>query len=239
MLEEVNFFVVLGTIIGAYVYYSGIRRTKLYSKINGEDLFFLIIGALLGGILGAKIPVWIMHWQEIISATGIERIALIIGGRTLIGALIGGFIGVEVAKKAMNIKTSTGNIFAPALAIGIGIGRIGCFVKQCCYGIETNLPWAVYMHGAYRHPTQLYEAIFHLTAFIIMWKKLNKEGQKLKPGIFFYNYILAYAIFRFLTEFIRADVIATSFGLSAGQIVCLGAIIVIGGWKLVKYIKKK
>jgi len=240
MLEEVNFFVILGTLAGIYTYYWGIKKTQINFRINGEDLFLIFIGALLCGILGAKIPVWILNWDKIIAAQGIERIWLIITGRTLVGALIGGFIGVELTKKIIGVKSSTGNLFAPALAIGLALGRIGCFIKQCCYGVETNLPWAVYMHEAYRHPTQIYEAIFHFTAFIIMFIKIKKNSGKLKPGTLFPAYIFAYSIFRFITEFLRADAIITRFwGLSSAQLICLIVAGIIGGNWLVKYINLK
>ncbi|MEK6885951.1 MAG: prolipoprotein diacylglyceryl transferase [Nanoarchaeota archaeon] len=239
VFEEVNFFVILGTIIGAYVYYLGTKKAKINSKINSEDLFFLIIGAFLGGILGAKIPIWILNWNTILLASGTDKLLLIIGGRTIVGAIIGGFLGVEITKRCLGIKISTGNVFAPALAIGVAIGRIGCYVLGCCYGKITDVPWAIYSFGALRHPTQIYEIIFHSIAFIIMWKKLSKEGDKMKPYTLFPAYILAYAVFRFFMEFIRGDTVPGILWLTFFQIICLAVILVISGWYIVRYLKNK
>lgn len=239
VLEEVNFFVILGTVIGAWVYHLGIKKTKVNAKINSEDLFFLVIGAILGGILGAKIPIWILNWNAIVSAAGTEKLLLIIGGRTIVGAIIGGFLGVEITKRFLKIKTSTGNVFAPALAIGVAIGRIGCYVMGCCYGKITNVPWAIYSFGALRHPTQIYEIIFHSIAFLIMWKKLSKEKDKMEPYTLFPAYIFAYAVFRFFMEFIRGDGIPGILGLTFFQVICVAGILIIGSWYLVRYLKNK
>lgn len=239
MLEEINFFVVLGTLAGIYVYYLGIKKTGLNQKINGEDLFFICIGAFLGGVLGAKLPIWILNWNTIIHSGGTEMLSWIISGRTIVGAIIGGFIGVEITKKSLGIKTSTGNVFAPALAIAVAIGRIGCYVKGCCYGKITNVPWAIYSFGALRHPTQIYEIIFHSIAFTIMWLKLRKEKENMKPYTLFPAYILAYAIFRFFMEFIRGDTTPGLLGLTFFQVICALGIIIIGAWYLVRYLKNK
>jgi prolipoprotein diacylglyceryltransferase len=241
MLEELNLFVILGTIVGVLIYYIGIKKTKIESKIKGEDLFFVVIGAFLGGILGAKIPIWIINWNQIISASGIEQVALIIGGRTVVGAIIGGFFGVEITKKLLGIKISTGNIFAPALAIGVAIGRIGCLVMSCCYGkiAPSWLIGKIYSHGAWRYPTQIYEIIFHFVAFLIMWTKLNKEGEKIKPYTLFPAYVFSYVIFRFFEEFIRGDSIPLLFRLTFFQWICLAVILILGSWKLVSYLKNK
>jgi len=239
MLEEVNFFVILGTIIGAWVYYLGIKKVKMDSAIKREDLFFLIIGAFLGGILGAKIPLWILNWNAILSSTGVEQLGLIIGGRTIVGAIIGGFLGVEITKKFLGIKTSTGNIFAPALAIGVAIGRIGCYVKGCCYGKESVAPWAIYSSGALREPTQIYEIIFHTIAFVVMWRKLSKEKNKMKPYTLFPAYILAYAVFRFFIEYIRGDTVPGILGFTFFQVICFAGVLVVGGWYIVRYLNNK
>jgi phosphatidylglycerol:prolipoprotein diacylglycerol transferase len=241
MLEELNFFVMVGTLVGAYAYYLGIKKIGLNKKISGEDLFFICIGAFLGGILGAKILIWILNWETIINSSGLELFNYILNGRTIIGAIIGGFLGVEITKKCLGIKTSTGNAFAPALAIGVAIGRIGCYIKGCCYG-KIAPEWLigkVYMHDAWRYPTQIYEVIFHFTAFLIMWHQINKQRSKLKPGTLFPAYVFAYAIFRFFIEYIRGDTIPGFLGLTFFQIICLAGILIISGFWTVRYLKKK
>ena len=83
------------------------------------------------------------------------------GGKTIVGALIFGLISVELMKRYIGVRQSTGDLYAIPLALGIAIGRIGCFLtglSDNTYGTPTTLPWAVnFGDGIPRHPTQLYE----------------------------------------------------------------------------------
>ena len=72
--------------------------------------------------------------------------AYLVGGKTIVGALIGGLITVEIAKRYIGIQQSTGDLYAIPLALGIAIGRIGCFLTGLpdnTYGTATNLPWGI------------------------------------------------------------------------------------------------
>jgi prolipoprotein diacylglyceryltransferase len=104
--------------------------------------------------------------------------AYLIGGKTIVGALAGGLISVELTKRYIGIRTSTGDLYAIPLALGIAIGRIGCFLtglSDNTYGTSTNLPWAVnFGDGIPRHPTQLYEIIFLLALIPFLFHVLNK-----------------------------------------------------------------
>ena len=91
------------------------------------------------------------------------------------------------------------------VAASIAVGRLGCFVAGCCYGCETTVPWGVVFpqHGSLpRHPTQLYEAAFHGLAAVSL-NQLQQAG--LFRGNLMKLYIIAYASYRFLTEFIRDE----------------------------------
>jgi phosphatidylglycerol:prolipoprotein diacylglycerol transferase len=129
---------------------------------------------------------------------------------------------------------------APAVAIGHGIGRLGCFAAGCCYGIATDLPWGVTFTDTYSgtlvgvplniplHPTQLYEAATNLilgAALIWFFPRRKFDGQV------FWTYVLAYAVLRFLHEFLRADPRGFLFGdaLSTSQFIAIiGAVIALG-----------
>ena len=118
--------------------------------------------------------------------------------------MLGGYIGVIIAKKILNIKEKRfGNQIAPAVALGMAIGRIGCFLTGCCFGIETSLPIGVdFGDGINRIPTQLVEMAFCFILFGYLYYK-QRSKKELQPGILFYELILYYFIFRFLIEFIR------------------------------------
>ena len=83
---------------------------------------------------------------------------MLLGGKTIVGGLIGGLVGVELVKLAMGIRRSTGDLYAPALAVAIAIGRIGCLltgVADDTSGTPTSLPWGMDLgDGVSRHPTQ-------------------------------------------------------------------------------------
>jgi len=96
------------------------------------------------------------------------------GGKTIVGALIFGLISVELFKRYIGVHQSTGDLYAIPLALGIAVGRIGCFLtglSDNTYGTPTNLPWAIdFGDGIPRHPTQLYEIVFLLALIPILYR---------------------------------------------------------------------
>ncbi len=211
-----SFFVMLGLAVGGFIFFIEARRKKMLN----ENFFFLFLAGLFGGILGAKLPIWIYHYKEIIA--GFSNINLILSGRTVVGGIIGGWVAVEIVKRKLGIKYRTGDLFAPALALGEAIGRIGCFLRGCCYGIATSLPWGVnFGDGILRHPTQIYSAIFNLGLFFYLWlvrKKVKNEGD------LFQRYLIIYFTFRFFIEFIRVSP-KVIFGLTGFQLAAIGIIV--------------
>jgi phosphatidylglycerol:prolipoprotein diacylglycerol transferase len=100
--------------------------------------------------------------------------AYLAGGKTIVGALAFGLLTVELTKRYIGLRQSTGDLYAIPLALGIAIGRIGCFLtglSDNTYGTPTNLPWAVnFGDGIPRHPTQLYELAFLLGLLPILYR---------------------------------------------------------------------
>lgn len=212
-----GFFIFLGLSIGLLVY---IREAKRLGRLN-EKGFFVALGALIGGIIGAKLLIWIIHYQYILSHLSDFRI--ILSGRSIIGGLIGGAIGALLTKKALGIKEKQGNLLAPAVAIGVAIGRIGCFFRGCCFGKQTVLPWGIdFGDGVLRHPTQLYESAFMLAMFFLLERM--KCQKNVQPGQLFKTLMISYFIFRFFLEFIRTETV-TPLGLTVFQIISFGAIL--------------
>ena len=211
-----TFFVLLGLIAGILVYFLEAREKKALS----ENTFFIFIAAIVGGAIGAKLPIWIMNFKHIIAS--LPDIHPIFSGRTIVGGMIGGTLSVIWIKRKLGIKEKKGNLFAPAIALGISIGRIGCFLRGCCYGSVSNLPWAVdFGDGVLRHPTQLYEAIFTFGLFVYFMIIKNKAAV---PGIMFKYFLNYYFVFRFLIEFIRVNN-SVYFGLTGFQFASMAALI--------------
>ena len=103
------------------------------------------------------------------------------------------------------------DIASEATALGIGIGRIGCFMAGCCWGNPSDLPWAVTfthpesfttMKHIPLHPSQLYEAAGALLIYFYLFKKFRNREYN---GQIFFHGLLTYSLLRFLIEFFRGD----------------------------------
>lgn len=154
------------------------------------------LAAFSGAILTAKLPFLIPGLPGFTAADG-----LFISGKTILFGMVGGYFGVEFAKRSIGVKTKTGDTFVVPVAASIAIGRLACFCGGCCYGTETDVPWAVMFPAIDqlgRHPTQLYESVFHLVAAVMIRRKVL-------PGQLIKLYFICYCCYRFLTEFIRPE----------------------------------
>jgi phosphatidylglycerol:prolipoprotein diacylglycerol transferase len=228
-VQSYAFFVLLALVVGILIYYYEARKQK---KL-GENTFYIALAALIGGVIGAKLPIWIINFREIIES--FPDIAPFLSGRTIVGGLLGGLIAVILFKKIAKINDKRGNLFAPAIAIGVAIGRIGCFLRGCCYGKATSLPWGVdFGDGVLRHPTQIYESLFMIGMFVYITSIKKKV---VEPGKLLIILFTSYFIFRFFIEFIRVEPVIF-LGLTGFQIVSVIAIIYLNRGYLTRFINK-
>lgn len=168
-----------------------------------EGVAWLVVAGIVGGLAGANIVQ--------LAAGGVP-------GKTILGGIAGGWLAVVLAKRALGIRRPTGDLFALALAAGEAVGRFGCFIGGCCYGKLASVPWAVYDHGAWRHPTQLYLSLAAAVTFgTLMW--LERKGTLPENGLFAVQGIML-CTFRFAIEFYR-DVPPAVLGLTTAQIACV------------------
>ncbi|MCL2632425.1 MAG: prolipoprotein diacylglyceryl transferase [Coriobacteriia bacterium] len=201
-LPAYSFFVSLGLIVGLVYYFYDLRQREQ----TGTDALWIAAVALVSGVIGSKIP-------QLLAGGGIQSVLY---DKSIVGALLGGMFGVIAFKKIKRIKLKMGNVIAPAAAIGIAIGRLGCFFSGCCYGVVAA--WGFdFGDGQLRLPTQLFESTFHLIAFLML---INLRKKVETPGLLFKLYLLAYFIFRFVSEFFRENLIV-GFGMSIYQIICV------------------
>ena len=209
-------FTLLGYVAGAFVFYLAARERRLAT----EGIRTVALWGVAGGIVGAKIAAWL-------STPGADATALVApGGRALLGGLLGGWLAVEIAKQRLGIRRSTGDLWALALPAGEAVGRLGCFCNGCCFGTKSEVAWAVYQHGAWRHPAQIYAALLAAAIFIALWPlraKLPREGD------LFRLYLLLFAAGRFVLEFFRERP-ALWAGLSLAQWVCLEIAVSVALW---------
>jgi len=207
-----TFFTALSYLTGLAVFYWSAKDRQF----PPQKILLLSMAGLIGGVIGAKLIRWLMDWQTF-SSNPHAILDPQLGGRTIIGGIIFGWLAVEFAKLAMGIKRSTGDSFALALPAGEAVGRIGCFFNGCCYGIPTNVPWAVFQHDAWRHPTQLYSCAVSLAILITLLFLRNRMSHE---GDLFRLYLLLYGSSRFALEFLRERT-NLYWGFSAAQWICL------------------
>lgn len=141
------------------------------------------------------------------------------GGFVFYGGLISALIFALIFALKTKQPAYKFNIFVPALAIGHGIGRLGCFLAGCCYGKAYQGFGSVHLHGLDRWPTQLIEAFFLLLFGVLAMRK-KWQGHK-DLTLYYLGY---YAILRFGIEFLRGDRVRGIWfaNLSTSQLVSLG-----------------
>lgn len=205
-------FTTLGYAVGLAVLAWAAKQKRLAT----EGIAWLVVAGLAGGVLGAKFTELIFEgWP--IRVPFLAGLDPRVGGRALLGGMVFGWVAVEIAKKRLGIKRSTGDLFALALPAGEAVGRIGCFFNGCCFGTRCDAPWAIYQHGEMRHPVQLYSAITAALIFgglLTIRKKLSREGD------LFRVYLIAFGATRFCLEFLRQND-TFWFGLTPMQWFCI------------------
>jgi prolipoprotein diacylglyceryltransferase len=148
-------------------------------------------------------------------------------GRSILGAILGGILGAELYKARAGISGSTGGLFVLPLAVGIAIGRVGCFLaglEDYTYGTPTSLPWAHdFGDGIGRHPVQLYEALAMAGFAAWFWWRLRAAPETAAQRGFYW---LAgfYGLQRLLWEWLKPY--PSLLGpLDLFQIACLGLLL--------------
>jgi phosphatidylglycerol---prolipoprotein diacylglyceryl transferase len=212
------------------------------AKLNPDAVTNLGIYCALAAIGGAKvmmflidIPFYVQHPEEIFSLSTLQAGGVFYGG--LIAAL---GVAFWYMRKTRLPALPTADIFAPGIALGHGIGRLGCFSAGCCWGRETHAAWAVTFTnpeanrlvgvplGIPLHPTQLYEAAAEFAIFAILLRQVRRPHAH---GAVIGLYLMLYSTARFLVEFLRFHEQANPFGgpLNTSQWISL-ALFALGAW---------
>ncbi|MBI5761049.1 MAG: prolipoprotein diacylglyceryl transferase [Planctomycetales bacterium] len=184
----------LSIVTGAWLY----RRSQPVAQLTMRQRWAVGLGAFCGGMIGAKLPFVLADWDGWLGGR-----AWLDNGKTIMFGMVGGYFGVEMAKWFSGVKQKTGDSFAIPVAAAVGIGRLACLHAGCCFGTETSLPWACrFADGVPRHPTQLYESIFHFAAAAGLMA-LKSAGHFREQHIKLY--FVSYFGYRFASEFIRPE----------------------------------
>ena len=202
----------------AAAYLLGLQFALARARRLGLDpnrVMDLGIWIIVSALIGAKLLLLVVEW-DVYGRNPSELLTLVRSGGVFYGGLI---LAVLVAMWYMWRHRlpiwSVSDVFAPGIALGHVIGRMGCFFAGCCFGRPTSVPWAVTFRNEYAaqnvgtpigvplHPTQLYEAGTELLILGVLLV-LERQGRQY-PGRTFWGYMLLYGISRFIIEFYRGD----------------------------------
>jgi phosphatidylglycerol:prolipoprotein diacylglycerol transferase len=187
---------------------------------------------MLGAIMGARLFYVVSYWREEFADQPLWEVVMVHhGGLVYYGGLVGGSLATifYVRSKGLSLW-KIGDLAAPSVALGHALGRVGCLINGCCYGLPTHLPWAVCYPGGHPslgvavHPTQLYEAVLNLGLYALLeWRHRRK---RLK-GEVFALYLIGYASLRLAVEFFRGDYKTHYLGgwATPAQLISLGALV--------------
>ena len=205
-----------------------------------RDIYTLALCCIIGGLIGGRLAYIIYDWahfvanpRDIIGFAGLAQNGMIAG--VIAAALI--YMGVT--RMRFSELLSLGDAAAIGTPLALAIGRVGCTLNGCCYGIPApDLPWAVvYTHpnslaplNTPIHPTQIYHLLWGLIVFGIVWRfrdKLKPEGSR------FFFFICIFTIGDFALRFLR-DEEPWLWSFRAAQLVDLAVLVIFVPWLIIR-----
>src|SRR3954453_16896800 len=216
----------------AAAYLLGLKLAMVRAKSRGLDqtrVLDLGIYIIISALVGAKLLLLITDFRSFVN-TPSELLSLARSGGVFYGGLI---LAVVVAlwyiRRIGLPLWTTCDVFAPGIALGHVVGRMGCYFAGCCYGKPTSVPWAITFTDPYAAanvgtplnvplpPTQLYEA--GAEALILGLLLFTERRGRRYPGRTFWLYMLLYAISRYIIEMFRDDPRGTVMMFSTSQFI--------------------
>ena len=209
-LHTYGLLVALALLVGIYTAGQFASRIGVVQETVWNLGVYMALAALLGAKLGMIVTEWNYyseHPREIFSWAALQA-----GGVFYGGLLFGVAVAAWYTWRHKLGFASLADGYAPGIALGHGVGRLGCFSAGCCWGKPTDVPWAVTFTNPYSaqlvgvplgiplHPTQLYEALAEAAIFgvlVLLWRRRHFPGQ------IFASYLMLYAGARFVIEFFR------------------------------------
>ncbi len=199
------------------------------SGLSGEKVVDAGVWILLGAVVGARLLYVVSYWDRTFEnplfprAPWTEVFMVQRGGLVFYGGLIGASLACILYARLRKLPLwKLADVFAPSIALGYVLGRIGCLFNGCCYGRLCELPWAVRYPNqsdiwrqhheaglttadgpsAPLHPTQIYDALLNLALYAgLAWLFRRKKFD----GQVFAVYLLGYAVTRSIVELFRGD----------------------------------
>ena len=190
--------------------------------LNGQRVMDLGIFVIISALVGAKLMLFIVDFDRFTSDPAQLMVLLKSGGVFYGGLLLAVPVAWWYIRRHRLPLWTTCDLFAPGIALGHAIGRMGCLMAGCCYGRATEVPWAITFTNTLAaanvgtpleialHPTQIYEAVAELAVLAILLA--GERRWRRFPGRTFWTYLLLYPTARFMIEFYRGDPRGMVFG---------------------------
>jgi phosphatidylglycerol:prolipoprotein diacylglycerol transferase len=207
-----------------------VRRARA-AGLDGNRVLDLGIWVIIAALVGAKALLFIVDFEHFTSSWT-EFTSLLRSGGVFYGGLIAAVVVCiyQLRKHQLPLWTS-GDLFAPGIALGYMVGRLGCLMAGCCYGRPTDVGWAITFTDPAAalnvgtplnvplHPTQIYESAAGLVIFLLLMA-FERRGRPF-PGRTFWMFVLLYAVSRFVIEIYRGDPRGMVMGFSTSQFISL------------------
>jgi len=217
-------------LLAAAGFFAGILLAQWRAGKDGiaqERITDLGLWLIVSAMVGAKIFHILFFWDDVVRGWRESGPASLRAGFVFYGGFIGTTLTVMWYARRKQIPVwKLADILAPSLALGHGLGRLGCFFEGCCYGKACSLPWAVKFPATLTtvHPTQLYEAAGNFALFGIL---TTFYRHKRFDGQVWWLYVIAYACLRFTIEFFRGDYATHYFGIfTSAQMIAVVLVVV-------------
>lgn len=207
----------LGIALGL-LWFAGEKRRR---GLHDDRLWVLAGFAVAFGTIGARLFTWPREFDPTRLPSPSQW--LLAGNTSIVAGLVGAWLGVLLGKRLTGYRADTGDLFAPAVALAMTIGRVGCLLTELP-GTPTGAGWGMVLTpaqaellggpaGVPLHPSFGYEIVFHAVAFVLL---VAYRDRLPNPGDLFACYVAAYALFRFGVEFVRGNE-QVWFGLTRPQ----------------------
>lgn len=221
--------ILIGTIIAL--------REVQRQRIDEDKFMNILIAAIPAAFIGARLYYVLFRWDYYSQYPG-EIPAVWHGGLAIHGGIIGALLVGWLMVRYYNVNFwQLADIVAPSLILGQAIGRWGNYFNQEAYGYAVDpqqIPWAMWIDGAYRHPTFLYESIWNILVFILLL--YLRRQHFIRRGEVFLTYLITYSIGRFIVEGFRTDSLMLG-PLRAAQVISI--VLIIGAILLMWYRRRK
>lgn len=203
----------LGISFAAGIFISLWRARR--ENVSQDHVFTIAVSMVIAALLGSKLLHVLVNFRSFLEKPS-HLFTNFGGGFVFFGGFLACIVVIVLFDRSYRIGIlRLFDIYAPAVALGLGFTRIGCFLSGCCYGQPCDLPWAVtfpagsfaaknFGPGIAVHPTQLYSSLNGFILFLVLLAFLKWHGKRYH-GQVFAIFATLYSVFRFLVEFIRAD----------------------------------